>query len=139
MVEIPAAALRAAHFAAEVDFFSIGTNDLTQYTLAAERGNSRVAALADALQPAVLELIRQTVAAAHQRGRWVGVCGELAGDPRAIPILVGLGVDELSMNGPAIPRAKQVIRGLDYAAEGARAPAVLDLESAEEVRAALAS
>ena len=116
MVETPAAALRAAQFAAEVDFFSIGTNDLTQYTLAAERGNPQLAALADALQPAVVELIARVVAAAHSRGRPVGVCGELAGDLQAIPLLVGLGVDELSMAPPAIAQAKQLIRTLDYAA-----------------------
>ena len=103
MVEIPAAALLAREFAAEVDFFSIGTNDLTQYTLAAERGNARLAALADPLQPAVLRLIRAVVDAGRTRGKWVGICGELAADPLAIPLLVGLGVDELSMNAVAIP------------------------------------
>jgi phosphoenolpyruvate-protein kinase (PTS system EI component) len=139
MVEIPAAALRAAQFAAEVDFFSIGTNDLTQYTLAAERGNTRVAALADALQPAVLDLISQVVEAAHARGKWVGVCGELASDPLAIPLLVGLGVDELSMNPPAIPQAKQIIRALDYASASTQAQSALGLETPEAVRAALAN
>jgi len=98
MVEIPAAAVCAAQFAAEVDFFSIGTNDLTQYTLAAERSNPRVAALSDAFQPAVLELIRQVIDAAHAQGKWAGVCGEMAGDPLAVPLLVGLGIDELSMS-----------------------------------------
>jgi phosphotransferase system enzyme I (PtsI) len=134
MVEIPAAALRAAQFAAEVDFFSIGTNDLTQYTMAAERGNARVAALADAFQPAVLKLIGEVVTAAHARGKWVGVCGEMAGDPLAVPLLVGLGVDELSMNPPAIPRAKQVIRNLEDSAAHTRAREVLDLETPEAVR-----
>lgn len=81
-----------------VDFFSIGTNDLTQYTLAAERGNPRLAYLGDALHPAVLRLIEQVVQAAHAVGKWVGVCGELAGEAEAVPILVGLGVDELSVN-----------------------------------------
>jgi phosphoenolpyruvate-protein phosphotransferase len=137
MVEIPAAALRAEQFAAEVDFFSIGTNDLTQYTLAAERGNARVAALADAFQPAVLELIRRTADAAHARGKWVGVCGEMAGDPRAVPLLVGLGIDELSMSAPAVPRAKQIVRGLDFAAARERALAALALETPGAVRAAV--
>lgn len=137
MVEIPAAALRADQFAGEVDFFSIGTNDLTQYTLAAERGNPRVAELADAFQPAVLELIRRVVEAAHARGKWVGVCGEMAGDPAAVPLLVGLGVDELSMNPPAIPQAKQLIRGLDYVSTRARALEALALETPEAVRSAL--
>lgn len=136
MVEIPAAALRARQFAREVDFFSVGTNDLTQYTLAAERGNPRVAALADGLQPAVLELIRRTAEAARERGKWAGVCGELAGDPRAVPLLVGLGITELSMAAPAIPRAKQLIRELNYRTARNRAIAALELESAEAVRAA---
>jgi phosphocarrier protein FPr len=139
MVEIPAAALRAEPFAREVDFFSVGTNDLTQYTLAAERGNPQVAGLADAMQPAVLELIAQTVRAAHAHGKWVGVCGELAGDPTAVPALVGLGVDELSMNAPAIPRAKEIVRSLNYASLGPKAEAALALETPEAIRAALAA
>ncbi len=134
MVEIPSAALLAARFAEEVDFFSIGTNDLSQYTLAAERGNARVATLADGFQPAVLRLIQMVVEAAHARGKWVGVCGEMGGDPLAVPLLVGLGVDELSMNTPAIPKAKQIIRGLDLDAARRLAQAVLELETAEEVR-----
>jgi phosphocarrier protein FPr len=137
MVEIPSAALRADQFAAEVDFFSIGTNDLTQYTLAAERGNPRVATLADAFQPAVLELIRQVAEAAQAHGKWAGVCGELAGDPLAVPLLVGLGVSELSMAPPAIPRAKQLIRALDYESACAQARSALKLESAETVRDAM--
>ncbi len=136
MVEIPAAALRADQFAPEVDFFSIGTNDLTQYTLAAERGNPQLATLTDAFQPAVLQLIRQVVEAAHARGKWVGVCGELGGDPLAVPLLVGLGVDELSMNAPAIPRVKQIIRALDSATVSLAAFNALALESSEAVRAA---
>jgi phosphocarrier protein FPr len=138
MVEIPAAALRAEQFAPEVDFFSIGTNDLTQYTLAAERGNARVAALADAFQPAVLELIRRTAAAGRAHGKWTGVCGELAGDPGAVALLVGLGVTELSMAAPAIPRAKQIIRGLDAAEAYGRAQAALALETPAAIRAAVA-
>ena len=134
MVEIPSAALRAAHFAVEVDFFSIGTNDLTQYTLAAERGNPRVAELADAFQPAVLQLIYTVVEAAHTRGKWVGVCGEMGGDPQAVPLLVGLGVDELSMNAPAIPRAKQIVRSLAYEQARDLAQAALEMESPEAVR-----
>jgi phosphoenolpyruvate-protein kinase (PTS system EI component) len=136
MVEIPSAAVQAAQFARQVDFFSIGTNDLTQYTLAAERGNPRVAALADAFHPAVLKLISQTVEAAHANGKWVGVCGELAGDPAAVPLLVGLGVDELSMSPPAIPAAKQIIRGLDTASLQIRAQAALQLDTATQVRQA---
>ena len=139
MVEIPAAALLAREFAAEVDFFSIGTNDLTQYTLAAERGNARLAALADPLQPAVLRLIREVVDAGRAQGKWVGICGELAADPLAIPLLVGLGVDELSMNAVAIPRAKQIIRGLDYGAVQELAGEVMQAGDADAVRALLAA
>ena len=134
MVEVPAAALRAPRFATEVDFFSIGTNDLAQYTLAAERGNPHVARLADAFQPAVLQLIQTVVEAAHARGKWVSVCGELASDPLAVPLLVGLGVDELSMNVPAIPRAKQAIRSLDYASARRLASRVMEMDTPEDVR-----
>jgi phosphocarrier protein FPr len=136
MVEIPAAAVRAHQFAPEVDFFSIGTNDLTQYTMAAERGNARVAALADPFHPAVLELVRKVVEAGHAHGKWVGICGELGGDPLAIPLLVGLGVDELSMSAPMIPRAKQLIRELDYQRQRESALRALRLETPEQVRAA---
>lgn len=114
MVEVPAAALTAETFAREVDFFSIGTNDLTQYTFAAERGNPAVAALADSLHPAVLHLIARVVQAAHAEKKWVGVCGEMGGDPKAIPALVGLGIDELSMSAPLIPNAKQIVRDVDF-------------------------
>lgn len=115
MVEVPAAALAAAEFAREVDFFSIGTNDLAQYLFAAERGNSQVAALADPFHPSVLDLVSKVVKAAHAHGKWVGVCGEMAGDPRAIPILVALGVDELSMAPHLIPGAKQSVREINLA------------------------
>src|SRR5262249_58547788 len=98
MIEVPAAALAAEQFAPEVDFFSLGTNDLTQYTLAAERGNAAVAALADGLHPSVLHLIREVAEAATAHGKWAGVCGELASDPVAVPLLVGLGITELSAN-----------------------------------------
>lgn len=134
MVEIPAAAIKAEQFAQEVDFFSIGTNDLTQYTMAAERGNSRVATLSDPFHPAVLELIQRVVNAAHAKGKWVGVCGEMAGDPRAVPLLVGLGVDELSMSAPSIPQAKQIIRNLEYKKVSAQAITMLLEESPEAVR-----
>jgi phosphoenolpyruvate-protein kinase (PTS system EI component) len=134
MVEIPSAALRAAQFAPEVDFFSIGTNDLSQYTLAAERGNAKVAALADPFHPAVLQLIKAVVDAAHAQSKWVGVCGEMGGDPLAVPLLVGLGVDELSMNAPAIPKAKQIIRGLDQANASRLAAAALEFETPQAVR-----
>jgi phosphocarrier protein FPr len=134
MVEIPAAAILAHVLAPEVDFFSIGTNDLTQYTFAAERGNRAVAHLQDALHPAVLIQIRQTVQAAGAYGKWVGVCGELAGDPAAIPILIGLGVKELSMASGSIPKAKQIIRGLSMKEAQASAAQAMQLDTAEAVR-----
>lgn len=115
MVEVPSAALIADLLADEVDFFSIGTNDLTQYTLAVDRTNPEVAAMADPLHPAVLRLIRTVVEAAHSKGRWVGVCGELAGDPVATPVLLGLSVDELSMSPPSVPIVKDRIRALSRA------------------------
>ena len=134
MVEIPSAALLAPVFAREVDFFSIGTNDLTQYTMAAERGNADVAYLQDALHPAVLRLIDRTIRAADEAGKWVGVCGELAGDPVAIPILLGLGVKELSMAPGSIPAAKSLARTLDIARLRDFARESLELESAATVR-----
>ena len=133
MVEVPAAATVADRLASEVDFFSIGTNDLSQYVMAADRGNARVAPLADAFQPAVLRLIQRTVEAAHAADIWVGMCGELAGNALATPLLVGLGLDELSMNAPAIPAVKERIRSLHLSEARQLAPAVLDLDSADAV------
>jgi phosphotransferase system enzyme I (PtsI) len=109
MIETPAAAVFAAELAAEADFFSIGTNDLVQYTLAADRGNERLRRLQGADHPAVLALIRQTCEAAEEANVWVGVCGEAAGEPQMIPILINLGVTELSMSAPSIPRAKKIV------------------------------
>jgi len=134
MVEIPSAALLAPLLADEVDFFSIGTNDLTQYTMAAERGNADVAYLQDALHPAVLQLVNRTVRGADQAGKWVGVCGELAGDPLAMPILLGLGVKELSMAPGSIPAAKSLARTLDIAGLRDLAGESLEMESAAAVR-----
>lgn len=133
MIEVPSAVAVADLLAREVDFFSIGTNDLTQYTMAADRGNTRVAALADALQPAVLRLIDQTVRAAHAAGIWVGICGELAGNALATPLLVGLGLDELSMSAPAIPGVKAAVRGLTRAQAVEIAARALGLDSATAV------
>ena len=134
MVEVPSAVAIADQLAAEVDFFSIGTNDLGQYVMAADRTNAKVAPLADAFHPAVLRMVRQTIQAAHAAGIWVGLCGELAGDPLAAPILLGLGLDEFSMNPPAIPAVKQAIARLTVAEAEAIAEAVLELDSAEAVR-----
>ncbi|TMK45923.1 MAG: phosphoenolpyruvate--protein phosphotransferase [Actinobacteria bacterium] len=138
MVEVPAAALAAGVFASEADFFSIGTNDLTQYTLAAERGNERVAGLADALHPAVLRLIRMTVEGAGSHGRTVGVCGEIAADPVAVPVLVGLGVRELSVAPPAVPRVKRAVRETDLGSARTLADHAIELDSADAVRTAAA-
>jgi phosphoenolpyruvate-protein kinase (PTS system EI component) len=135
MVETPAAAILVDVLAEAADFFSLGTNDLTQYTLAVDRGNSSVAGLFQPLHPAVLRLIRLTIEAAHAKGKWVGMCGELAGMDKAIPILVGLGLDELSMAPGSIPAAKQLIRS--FSSETARqiAAEALALGAAAEVEA----
>jgi phosphoenolpyruvate-protein phosphotransferase len=134
MVEVPAAALTAATLAEHVDFFSLGTNDLTQYTMAAERGDERLATLLAGPQPAVLRLVRATVEAAAPRGRWVGVCGELAGDPAAAVLLAGLGVTELSMAPALIPEAKAALRAVDLPAARAAAQAALEAEDADAAR-----
>jgi multiphosphoryl transfer protein len=135
MVEVPAAALMAEQFAREVDFFSVGTNDLTQYTLAMDRGHPRLAPQVDGLNPGVLSLIDHTVRAAHQAGKWVGVCGGIAGDLQAVPLLLGLGVDELSVSLPAIPRIKAQIRTLRLAECQQLAQEALRQDSAAAVRA----
>jgi phosphocarrier protein FPr len=138
MVETPAAALLADQFARDADFFSIGTNDLTQYTLAMDRGHPRLAPALDALHPAVLRLIDQTVKGAHARRRWVGVCGSLASEPQAVPILIGLGVDELSVSVPAVPAIKAQIRRLRLSTCREVAAQALAAGAASEVRALVA-
>lgn len=139
MVEVPSAALTAPALAPEVDFFSIGTNDLTQYALAAERGNAAVAGLADGLHPAVLTLIGAVCEAARAHGRWVGVCGELAADPVAVPLLIGLGVRELSVAAPSVGAVKAAVRALDTGAAAELARAARAAASAAEVRALVVS
>ena len=134
-VEVPAAALIADAFAPRLDFFVIGTNDLTQYTLAADRTNARVAALADGLHPAVLRLIRQVTAAAEGRGQSVCVVGELGTDPAAIPILLGLGVTRLSVRPNAVGAVKRAVRSVAMAEARELAAAALAAESAAKVRA----
>jgi len=138
MIETASAALLADRLAEEAAFFSIGTNDLTQYTLAMDRTNPGLAAQVDALHPAVLRLIERAVAGAHAHGRWVGVCGAAAGDPQAIPVLIGLGVDELSASVPLVPAVKAQVRTLSL--EECRATARLALDAADgaEVRALVA-
>ena len=135
MVEVPAAALLAEEYAPEVDFFSIGTNDLTQYTLAIDRQNPELAASADSLHPAVLRLVRRTVEGAEKHGKWVGICGGIAGDPFGASLLVGLGVTELSMTPRDIPAVKARLRAHDYAKLRALAERALEQDSAEAVRA----
>ncbi len=138
MIEVPAAALNAEALAREADFFSVGTNDLTQYTLACDRGNSRVAALYQPLDPAVLRLIELACAAAHRHGRHVAVCGELGGNPQATALLIGLGVDELSCAPAALPHVRAAIRAVDSAAARGLAEAALAASGADEVQKLLA-
>ncbi|OHD10150.1 phosphoenolpyruvate--protein phosphotransferase [Sphingopyxis sp. RIFCSPHIGHO2_12_FULL_65_19] len=135
MVETPAAAMTADLLAAEADFLSIGTNDLTQYVLAMDRGNPAVAAGVDAMHPAVLRMIGETCRLAAVHDRWVGVCGGLASDPAALPILIGLGVTELSAVPGFVAEAKQIVRGLTLAEARAHAELALQCRSAAEVRA----
>ncbi|MFJ2531507.1 phosphoenolpyruvate--protein phosphotransferase [Pseudomonas helmanticensis] len=137
MIEVPAAALMADLFAPLVDFFSIGTNDLTQYTLAMDRDHPRLASQADSFHPSVLRLIAMTVKAAHAHGKWVGVCGAMASERLAVPLLLGLGVDELSVSVPMIAPVKATVRELALADCQIIAQQVLGLESAGQVREAL--
>lgn len=134
MIETPSAALMADALAARVDFLSIGTNDLAGYTLAAERGNPNLTAYADPLHPAVLRLIKMVVDAAARHGKWAGVCGEIAADPVAVPVLIGLGVTELSLNPASIPTIKSIVRALDTHAAGRLADQALQQETAQAVR-----
>lgn len=134
MVEIPSAAVIADQLAKEVDFFSIGTNDLSQYTMAADRTNPKVAELSNAFQPAVLRLIKMVIDAAHTEHKWVGMCGELAGEPLAAPILIGLGLDEFSMSPPFIPLVKQIIRNLTAEEMVDLAKGALQLETPKDVQ-----
>jgi phosphoenolpyruvate-protein kinase (PTS system EI component) len=139
MVEVPAAALTASALARDAEFFSVGTNDLTQYTMAAERGDERLAALLTGPQPAVLRLIATAVEAAATRGRPVGVCGELAGDPAAALLLVGLGVAELSMAPALVPEVKAALREVDSARLREVARSALDAQDAAAARALAAA
>lgn len=133
MVEIPSTAILADLFAQEVDFFSIGTNDLIQYTFAADRMNERVAYLYQPYNPAILRLIKTVIDAAHREGKWVGMCGEMAGDEIAIPLLVGLGLDEFSMSATSILKARSQIRQLSQAELAQQVAACLQMSRAEDV------
>jgi phosphoenolpyruvate-protein kinase (PTS system EI component) len=139
MVEVPSAALTAAVLAEHAGFFSVGTNDLTQYTMAAERGDERLAELLTGPQPAVLRLISETVRAADAHGRFVGVCGELAGDPAAAILLAGLGVTELSMTPALVPEAKAALREVDLATAKSVAEQALQAPDAASARALAAA
>lgn len=134
MIEIPSAAIMAEELAKEVDFFSIGTNDLTQYTLAVDRGNSKVSQWYDHLHPAVLKLIAMTSKAAKTQKIELGICGEMAGDPFALPVLLGLGFDELSMSPPAIPKIKRLVRKFQAEKTKQVAQKALSMKDADEVR-----
>jgi phosphocarrier protein FPr len=136
MIEVPSAALLADQLAKYADFLSIGTNDLTQYTLAMDRCQPDLAAQSDGLHPAVLRLIKAAVQGAEKHGKWVGVCGALGGDPVAAPLLIGLGVTELSVDPVSVPGIKARVRNLDYQLCRQRAEDCLALESAQAVRAA---
>ncbi len=135
MVDTPAAAAIAHHLAKEVSFFSIGTNDLTQYTLAVDRGNEMISHLYNPLSPAVLTVIKQVIDASHAEGKWTGMCGELAGDERATLLLLGMGLDEFSMSGISIPKVKKVIRNSNFAEVKAMAEEALSLPTAAEIEA----
>lgn len=134
MVETPAAAAIAHHLAKEVSFFSIGTNDLTQYTLAVDRGNELISHLYNPLSPAVLTVIKQVIDASHVEGKWTGMCGELAGDEHATLLLLGMGLDEFSMSAISIPRIKKVIRNANFADVKAMAEYALTLPTAIEIK-----
>ena len=133
MVETPSAAVNAKFLAKEVDFFSIGTNDLTQYTLAVDRGNELISHLYNPMSPSVLGLIKQVIDASHVEGKWTGMCGELAGDERATLLLLGMGLDEFSMSAISVPRIKKLIRHVNYQEVKALADEALQKPTAAEI------
>lgn len=133
MIETPAAAVTADKLAEAVDFFSIGTNDLTQYTLAVDRGNEKIAHLFQPLHPAVLQLIKQIIDASHKAGKWTGMCGELAGNESAAIVLLGMGLDEFSMSPVSLPKIKQIIRKVSFEDAQNVAKKVLDFKTSEEI------
>ncbi|PJG58076.1 phosphoenolpyruvate-protein phosphotransferase PtsI [Aeromonas cavernicola] len=139
MIETPAAAVMAHHLAKEVDFFSIGTNDLTQYTLAVDRGNEMISAMYNPLSPSVLTLIKMVIDASHAEGKWTGMCGELAGDERATLLLLGMGLDEFSMSAISVPRIKKLIRNTNFEDVKAMADQALSFATAAEIEACVDS
>ncbi|MBC1818024.1 phosphoenolpyruvate--protein phosphotransferase [Listeria welshimeri] len=133
MIEIPAAAVLADQFAKEVDFFSIGTNDLIQYTMAADRMNERVSYLYQPYNPSILRLVKMVIDASHKEGKWTGMCGEMAGDQTAVPLLLGLGLDEFSMSASSILKSRSLIKRLDQSEMVKLAEEALNKATAEEV------
>lgn len=133
MVETPSAAVIAPHLAKEVDFFSIGTNDLTQYTLAVDRGNELISSLYNPLSPSVLALIKNVIDASHKEGKWTGMCGELAGDERGTLLLLGMGLDEFSMSSISIPKIKKIVRNANFSEAKQLADAALQKATTEEI------
>ncbi len=137
MIEVPSAALAADQLASEVDFFSIGTNDLVQYTLACDRGNANIAELYNHFNPAVLQLIQRTITSARENGIWAGMCGEMASDPNAAVILMAMGISELSMSAPSIPRVKEKIRNISSTKAKEILADVMKMEDGDEIKAYL--
>jgi phosphotransferase system enzyme I (PtsI) len=135
MIEIPSAALAADALAKRVQFFSLGTNDLVQYSLAVDRMNEKIAHLYEPSHPAILRLIQMTVEAAHRKGLWVGVCGEMAGDPAMVPLLLGLGVDELSCAPPLVPQIKKLVRQIKQTEAEALVKQAFECDSGTEIHA----
>ncbi|QIQ41682.1 MAG: phosphoenolpyruvate-protein phosphotransferase PtsI [Buchnera aphidicola (Microlophium carnosum)] len=133
MIETPASAIIAEHLIKEVDFFSIGTNDLTQYTLAVDRGNDLISHLYNPMNPSVLKLIKQVIDISHINGKWTGMCGELAGDERATVLLLGMGLDEFSMSSISIPKIKEIIRKTSFSSAQKLAQQALKLPTTEEI------
>lgn len=133
MIEVPSAALTANLLAPHADFFSLGTNDLVQYTLAVDRVNERIAYLYQPTHPAIIRLIKNTIDVGHQHGIWTGICGEMAGNPIMVPLLIGLGVDEFSVSSSLVPVVKDVVRKLKFSEAEALADDVLRLESASDI------
>src|SRR5699024_7702959 len=134
MVEIPSTAALADVFAKEVDFFSIGTNDLIQYTMAADRMSERVSYLYQPYNPAILRLVQQVINASHNEGKWTGMCGEMAGDETAIPLLLGLALDEFSMSATSILKARRQITGLSINDMEELVPKTINCATSEEIQ-----
>jgi len=134
MVEIPASAILADQFAKVADFFSIGTNDLIQYSMAADRGSQKVSYLYQPLNPSILRLVKLAIDGAHSQGKWCGMCGEMAGDPISAPVLLGLGLDEFSMSASSILPARKMINSLSFKEMEEVAKKALALSTMEEVK-----